>query len=90
MARAGLRVPEAAVLGTAVSRRQLAGGDLGDMRRACCPVRCAELESRTGLGSVAARRPLLLSVRSGAPVSMPGMLETVLDVGLCDAHDRAG
>ncbi len=31
------------------------------------------------------RRPLLLSVRSGAPVSMPGMMETLLNVGLCDA-----
>ena len=29
-----------------------------------------------------ARRPLLVSVRSGAAVSMPGMMETVLDVGL--------
>ncbi|MFZ4625410.1 MAG: PEP/pyruvate-binding domain-containing protein, partial [Rhodoferax sp.] len=31
-----------------------------------------------------ARRPLLLSVRSGAPVSMPGMMETILNIGLCD------
>src|SRR5208337_2320866 len=30
----------------------------------------------------APRRPLLVSVRSGAAVSMPGMMETVLDVGL--------
>ena len=32
-----------------------------------------------------ARQPLLLSVRSGAPVSMPGMMETLLNIGLCDA-----
>ncbi len=31
------------------------------------------------------RRPLLLSVRSGAPVSMPGMMETLLNIGLADA-----
>lgn len=30
------------------------------------------------------RRPLLLSVRSGAPVSMPGMMETLLNIGLCE------
>lgn len=30
-------------------------------------------------------RPLLLSVRSGAPVSMPGMMDTLLNIGLCDA-----
>ncbi len=42
----------------------------------------AFLEQATGrsLGSI--RRPLLVSVRSGAPVSMPGMMETLLNVGL--------
>jgi pyruvate,orthophosphate dikinase len=43
------------------------------------------LERATGLGLGDARRPLLLSVRSGAPVSMPGMMETLLNIGLCDA-----
>ncbi len=32
--------------------------------------------------SFGGENPLLLSVRSGAPVSMPGMMETVLNVGL--------
>jgi pyruvate,orthophosphate dikinase len=40
------------------------------------------LERTTGLGFGSARRPLLVSVRSGAPVSMPGMMETILNVGL--------
>ena len=40
------------------------------------------LEAATQLGFGSARRPLLVSVRSGGAVSMPGMLETVLDVGL--------
>jgi pyruvate,orthophosphate dikinase len=40
------------------------------------------LEAATGLGFGATRRPLLVSVRSGAAVSMPGMMETVLDIGL--------
>jgi pyruvate, orthophosphate dikinase len=43
------------------------------------------LQRATGLGLGDARRPLLLSVRSGAPVSMPGMMETLLNIGLCDA-----
>jgi pyruvate,orthophosphate dikinase len=42
------------------------------------------LERATGLLFGDARRPLLLSVRSGAPVSMPGMMETLLNIGLCD------
>jgi len=43
------------------------------------------LEVATGLSFGDARRPLLLSVRSGAPLSMPGMMETILNVGLCEA-----
>lgn len=39
------------------------------------------LEEQTGRRFGDRRRPLLVSVRSGAPYSMPGMLETVLDVG---------
>ena len=42
------------------------------------------LECATGLGFGAAHHPLLLSVRSGAAVSMPGMMETLLNIGLCD------
>jgi pyruvate, orthophosphate dikinase len=41
-----------------------------------------------GLRLGSSTRPLLLSVRSGAPVSMPGMLETVLNVGLSDVSIR--
>jgi len=33
--------------------------------------------------------PLLVSVRSGAPVSMPGMMDTVLNVGMTDAVAEA-
>ena len=42
------------------------------------------LQAATGLKFGDARRPLLLSVRSGAPVSMPGMMGTLLNIGLCD------
>jgi len=42
-------------------------------------------EAVCGLQLGDARAPLIVSVRSGAPVSMPGMMETLLNVGLCDA-----
>ncbi|WP_301664002.1 PEP/pyruvate-binding domain-containing protein [Methanoculleus frigidifontis] len=42
----------------------------------------AFLERATGQSLGSLRRPLLVSVRSGAPVSMPGMMETLLNVGL--------
>src|SRR5262245_40372971 len=45
----------------------------------------ARLEQDAELGFGDPNRPLLVSVRSGARVSMPGMMETVLNLGLNDA-----
>ncbi len=42
------------------------------------------LERATGKTFGDARNPLLVSVRSGAPISMPGMMETILNLGLND------
>ncbi|WP_372399704.1 pyruvate, phosphate dikinase [Azospirillum sp. HJ39] len=44
----------------------------------------ADLERRAGAGFGVADRPLLLSVRSGAAVSMPGMMDSILNLGLND------
>ena len=44
----------------------------------------AWLEAQTGKRFGDAHDPLLVSVRSGAPISMPGMMDTVLNVGLND------
>ncbi len=44
-----------------------------------------KIEDTSRLTFGGSRRPLLLSVRSGAAVSMPGMLESILNVGLCDS-----
>ncbi|MGI6776033.1 MAG: pyruvate, phosphate dikinase [Patescibacteria group bacterium] len=41
-----------------------------------------ELEKKTGKKFNDPKNPLLVSVRSGAPVSMPGMMDTVLNLGL--------
>ena len=86
MARLGLPVPPAFVLGTPHcrhwyqapehTRKNLAGVLEEQMRW---------LQSVTGMSFGDARNPLLVSVRSGAPVSMPGMMDTLLNVGLCDA-----
>ncbi|MGO9489818.1 MAG: PEP/pyruvate-binding domain-containing protein [Solirubrobacteraceae bacterium] len=83
MARARLPVPEAAILTTA-AYRDLAAGHESARLRMLVSAAVGALQARSGLRLGSARRPLVLSVRSGAPVSMPGMLETVLDVGLCD------
>lgn len=43
-----------------------------------------ELEKVTGKGFGDPRNPLLVSVRSGAAISMPGMMDTILNLGLND------
>jgi phosphoenolpyruvate synthase/pyruvate phosphate dikinase len=79
MAALGLNVPPAFVIGTGFcARPQEAGPELWRLA-------LAELEAFTGLRLGDARRPLLLSVRSGAAVSMPGMMDTLLNIGLTDA-----
>src|SRR4051794_18388269 len=45
----------------------------------------AQLEARSGRRLGNPTDPLLLSVRSGAAVSMPGMMDTILNLGLSDA-----
>jgi pyruvate,orthophosphate dikinase len=42
----------------------------------------ADLEKKTGKGFGDPGRPLLVSVRSGAAMSMPGMMDTILNLGL--------
>ena len=44
----------------------------------------AELERNMGKKLGGSENPLLLSVRSGAPISMPGMMDTILNLGLND------
>jgi pyruvate,orthophosphate dikinase len=83
MAAIGLNVPSAFVLGTAYCSRYAAGKDLADRElRTLLQAQIDLLQTATGRVFGDARNPLLVSVRSGAPVSMPGMLETVLNVGL--------
>ncbi len=43
-----------------------------------------EIEKRSGKKFGDSENPLLVSVRSGAPISMPGMMDTILNVGLND------
>ncbi len=83
MAAIGLNVPHAFVLPTGVCRSfPAAGGVLPEEIRGQLRAAIRQLELSTGLAFGGERRPLLVSVRSGAPVSMPGMMDTVLNVGL--------
>lgn len=79
MAAIGLNVPPAFVLGTGFC--DAAAGLAPEAWRPSLRA----LEAATGEVFGDPKRPLLLSVRSGAPVSMPGMMETLLNIGLTDA-----
>ena len=80
MARSGLRVPPAFVLPTTWCADPQPASE--PAMRAVLAKGIAVIEEATGSGFGASHRPLLVSVRSGAAVYMPGMMETVLDVGL--------
>jgi pyruvate, orthophosphate dikinase len=86
MTNIGLPVPPGFTITTEVctsyydSGRQLPDGLLDEMKTAL-----ADLEKELGKTFGDPANPLLLSVRSGAKFSMPGMMDTVLNLGLTDA-----
>jgi pyruvate,orthophosphate dikinase len=86
--RLGLRVPPALALPTALCRDFHTRGAMPADLPAHLAGSLRQLEDATGL-MLGDRRPLLLSVRSSPPISMPGMLDTVLNVGLTERSVQA-
>jgi pyruvate,orthophosphate dikinase len=85
MTAAGLPVPSGFTITTdACLRFYDAGGKFPDGLQEQVDVAMRELEKRTGKQFGIAANPLLVSVRSGARVSMPGMMDTILNLGLND------
>src|SRR5690242_20300232 len=84
MTNLGLPVPPGFIITTDACRYYLQNGALPDGLAAEVDEHLAQLEAKIGrrLGDHA--DPLLVSVRSGAKFSMPGMMETVLNIGLSD------
>ncbi len=78
----GLPVPEGFIISTEACTRYMESGDLPEGLMAEVMDRLARLEEATGRRFGDPENPLLVSVRSGAPVSMPGMMDTVLNLGL--------
>ncbi|GAB6936168.1 pyruvate, phosphate dikinase [Calditerricola yamamurae] len=85
MTRAGLPVPPGFTVTTeACNRYYQAGRTLSEELKGQIEAALAKLEAKTGKRFGDPERPLLVSVRSGAPVSMPGMMDTILNLGLND------
>jgi pyruvate,orthophosphate dikinase len=84
MVRLGLPVPPGFTITTEACREYLAQGEAPPALRFQVTLALRRLEDQVGrrLGDIA--DPLLVSVRSGAKFSMPGMMDTVLNVGLND------
>jgi pyruvate,orthophosphate dikinase len=85
MTAANLPVPPGFIITIDVCReyykngRELPKGLMDEVKQAM-----QRLEELTGKGFGSTTNPLLVSVRSGAPISMPGMMDTILNLGLND------
>ncbi|MGP3956961.1 pyruvate, phosphate dikinase [Nonomuraea sp. 3N208] len=84
MTNLGLPVPPGFTITTEACRHYLAVGALPDGLEQEVAGHLDALEKKMGRKLGQADDPLLVSVRSGAKFSMPGMMETVLNIGLND------
>ncbi|PPC88579.1 MAG: pyruvate, phosphate dikinase [Hyphomicrobium sp.] len=85
MASLGLPVPPGFTITTEVCRAFFADGDrLPEELRAEIMTALAVIGQTVGAGFGDDERPLLVSVRSGSRASMPGMMDTILNLGLND------
>jgi pyruvate, orthophosphate dikinase len=84
MVNIGIPVPPGFTLASSTCIEYLGTGSYSDALRSEVAANMRRLESASGKGFGDTTSPLLVSVRSGAAVSMPGMMETVLNLGLND------
>jgi pyruvate,orthophosphate dikinase len=89
MTRLKLPVPPGFTVTTAACRDVLKRGELPSRLWGQILAALAELERATGKKFGDTKNPLLVSCRSGAKFSMPGMMDTVLNIGLNDETTAA-
>ena len=88
MAHLGVPVPAGFTITTDACRAYLTNGDLPVGLEEEIAEHIERLETRHGRDLRQPVDPLLLSVRSGAAISMPGMMDSILDLGLNDEAVR--
>ncbi len=88
MTNLGLPVPPGFVITTEACKAYLNSGRQPEEMEAEVSQHLKSLESAMGKKLGQSDDPLLVSVRSGAKFSMPGMMETVLNIGLNDQSVR--
>lgn len=91
MASMGLPVPPAFCLPTTCCEQVTRAGEIPAELRQGLRDGIAHIEQQTGrsFGGGSGTAPLLVSVRSGAEISMPGMMDTVLNLGVNESTRRA-
>jgi pyruvate,orthophosphate dikinase len=82
MAELGIPVPPAFVISTDAFHHWRSSGELSFLDHEI-DVALARLERAVGRRFGDGAAPLLVSVRSGAAISMPGMMDTLLNIGAC-------
>ncbi|TKJ47809.1 pyruvate, phosphate dikinase [Candidatus Aerophobetes bacterium Ae_b3a] len=85
MANLGVRIPPGFTISTEVCRYYTAKHEYPDDLEQQIKENLKKVEQATNRRFGSRQRPLLVSVRSGARISMPGMMDTVLNLGLNDA-----
>jgi pyruvate,orthophosphate dikinase len=85
MTQLGLPVPAGFTITTDACRAYMAANEFPEGLEGEVGEHVARLEARTGKRFGDPTDPLLVSVRSGAAISMPGMMDTILNLGLNDA-----
>ena len=88
MTNAGLPVPPGFTIQTEACREYMRGGLSADVDKQMEEA-LAKLEALQGQKLGTGENPLLVSVRSGAKFSMPGMMDTILNLGLNDKSVEA-
>lgn len=84
MTRIGVPVPPGFTISTEACRHVMRHKSLPDGLISEVEANLRRTEEATGKQFGGSTSPLLLSVRSGAAVSMPGMMDTILNLGLND------
>ncbi len=84
MTTLGIPVPPGFTIATTICLQYLEAQQFSPRLKAQVEHALQRLENATGRAFGDRTNPLLVSVRSGAPVSMPGMMETILNLGLND------
>src|SRR5215470_14955628 len=89
MTNAGLPVPPGFTIQTTACREYMKTGKVSELLERQTSAALARLEELQKQKLGAGENPLLVSVRSGAKFSMPGMMDTILNLGLNDESVQA-